>query len=143
MLILDMSLNLVYGYAMDETANTAPKKRGRKPLGDKAMTAAEAKRRSRAKQAQQGRAEFMLSLSGGKLAFIDQLANVQGGTRSQVIDSLLDMAIAKMANAALEAQHMEANGATDQEIETSLKKSLATAPLPHLVEQYKEMLGLN
>lgn len=127
---------------MDETAITTPKKRGRKPLGDKAMTAAEAKMRSRAKQAQQGRAEFMLSLSGGKLAFIDQLASVQGDTRSQVIDSLLDMAIAKMANAALEAEYMQANGATDQEIETSLMKSLATAPLPQLVEKYKEMLGL-
>ncbi|MDD2663402.1 MAG: hypothetical protein PHD19_06545 [Dechloromonas sp.] len=127
---------------MDETANTNLKKRGRKPLGEKAMTAAEAKRRSRAKHASEGRAEFMLTLSGGKLAFIDQLAKVQGDTRSQVINALLDMAIAKMVNVAIEADHMFANGATDQEVETSLMKALATAPEPHLVQQYKEMLKI-
>lgn len=127
---------------MNETANLTPKKRGRKPLGETAMTAAEAKRRSRAKRSSEGRAEFMLTLSGGKLAFIDQLAKVQGDTRSQVIDALLDMAIAKMVNAAIKADHMMANGATDQEIETCLMKALATTPEPHLVQQYKEMLKI-
>lgn len=127
---------------MNEDTILAPKKRGPKPIGDEPMTAAQRKRRSRAKQVSEGRAEFMLTLSGGKLAFIDQLAKVQGDTRSQVIDALLDMAIAKMVNAAIEADHMIANGATDQEIETSLMKALATAPEPHLVQQYKEMLKI-
>lgn len=127
---------------MNEETVLTPKKRGPKPIGDEPMTAAERKRRSRAKQASEGRAEFMLTLSGGKLAFIDQLAKVQGDTRSQVINALLDMAIAKMVNVAIEADHMIANGATDQEIETSLMKALATAPEPHLVQQYKEMLKI-
>lgn len=127
---------------MNEDTVLTPKKRGPKPIGDEPMTAAERKRRSRAKQASEGRAEFMLTLSGGKLAFIDQLAKVQGDTRSQVINALLDMAIAKMVNVAIEADHMIANGATDQEIETSLMKALATAPEPHLVQQYKEMLKI-
>lgn len=127
---------------MNEDTVLTPKKRGPKPIGDEPMTAAERKRRSRAKQASEGRAEFMLTLSGGKLEFIDQLAKAQGDTRSQVINALLDMAIAKMVNVAIEADHMIANGATDQEIETSLMKALATAPEPHLVQQYKEMLKI-
>lgn len=128
---------------MDEKINApSPSKRGRKPLGERAMTAAERKRVSRSRQASEGVAEVMVSLRGGTLNFIDQLVVATGQTRPQVITGLLDMAIARVANATAAAEQAEKNGASPEAVEELLYQALNTTPRPELVQQYKDVMGI-
>lgn len=109
---------------MNEDTVLTPKKRGPKPIGDKAMTAAERKRRSRARQVAEGtRAEFMVSLSGGPLEFVDQMAEHNGVSRSRVVHEFLEMAITLVRNAAFQADQMLANGASMEEIERIMSQA--------------------
>jgi len=117
-------------------------KRGRKPIGDAPMTAAERKRASRAKKAAAGRAELMISLGGGMLDFIDRMALAGASSRAQVIYELLDMAISRTAAAVAQAEQMWADGASDQEVQAFMSESLRSAPPLHLVKQYKGVLGI-
>jgi len=122
-------------------AENAPK-RGRKTLGNAPMTHAERQRRYRARKAAEGSAEFMIRIRGGMLDFIDQFAAAGGNSRSQVVELLLDEAISRMGNAVAEAQYMIAEGASDEAVFEQLKATLRTAPAPHLVETYKEVMGI-
>lgn len=64
-----------------------PKKRGRKPIGDRPMTAAERQRRSRERKAEVGAVFVTLELAGPLLERIDAAALEQGVTRSAVLRS--------------------------------------------------------
>lgn len=120
----------------------SPSKRGRKPIGDAPMTAAERKRASRARKAAEGRVEFMVSLGGGMLAFIDRMVLASGSSRSQVLFDLLEMAISRMAFVEVQAEEMWAAGATDEEVQTFMFEALRSTPPPHLVQKYKEVMGI-
>ena len=122
-------------------AENAPR-RGRKPLGDAPMTHAECQRRYRARKAAEGSAEFTIRIRGGMLDFIDRFAVAGGNSRSQVVEYLLDEAIAKMGNTIAEAEYMFAEGATDEEVQAFMSESLRSAPPPHLVQKYKEVMGI-
>lgn len=126
---------------MNETLHPAAK-RGRKPIGDVPMTAAERKRASRAKKAADGRAELMISLGGGMLDFIDRMALAGSSSRAQVVYELLDMAISRTAAVVAQAEQMWADGASDQEVQAFMSDSMRSAPPLHLVKQCKEVLGI-
>jgi hypothetical protein len=119
-----------------------PSKRGRKPFGDQAMTTAERKRLSRSRKADQGSAEIMVRLRGGTLNLIDQLANKNQVPRTEVIELLLDMALARVGNAAAEVELASALGATDAEQEALLVQALRVTPRPEAVDQYKRVMGI-
>lgn len=105
---------------------TQPKKRGRKPLGERAMTAAEAKRRSRARLVADGsRAEFMISLSGETLRFVDSMAENNDVSRARVVQEFLDMAIRIVQGAVAHAGQMLANGASMDEIQAVMRQAFA------------------
>lgn len=127
---------------MTETFDT-PAKRGRKPFGDQAMTTAERKRLSRTRKANQGSAEIMVRLTGGTLNFVDQLANHQQIPRTELIEALLDMAIARVVNAVAEAELASAQGATDAERAAVLVQALQVTPRPEAVDQYKRVMGIH
>lgn len=120
----------------------AAKKRGRKPIGEHAMSPAEAKRRSRERKASEGSVEFMIRLQGGTLAFIDLFATTNNVSRSSVIEAFLDMAISRVGIAVSEATDLRATGATDEQVASCLHRALQTTPEPHLIETYKEVMGL-
>jgi non-canonical (house-cleaning) NTP pyrophosphatase len=120
----------------------SPSKRGRKPIGDAPMTAAERKRASRARKAADGRVEFMLGLGGGMLAFVDRMVLASGSSRSQALFDLIEMAISRMALMEVLAEEMWENGATGEEVQAFMSESLRSAPPPHLVQRYKEKMGI-
>lgn len=126
----------------ENSLDQKPSKRGRKPLGERAMTAAERKRVSRSRQADKGVAEIMVRLRGGTLNFIDQLVAANGQTRPQVITDLLDMAVARVALATAAAEQAEKNGASPGAVAELVSQALNTTPRPELVEQYKEVMGI-
>lgn len=113
-----------YSRAMNEDTVLTPKKRGPKPIGDEPMTAAERKRRSRARQITEGtRAEFTVSLSGGPLEFVDQMAQHNNVSRSRVVHEVLEMAIALVRNTAFRADQMLSNGASMEEVERIMSQA--------------------
>ncbi|MDQ9171923.1 hypothetical protein Q8A64_16030 [Oxalobacteraceae bacterium R-40] len=130
---------------MSEKVNPveAPKtKRGRKPLGERALTQSELKRRSREKLAQQGGAEFMVRLDKGLLNLVDQIAAENEVTRSQVVENLLHIAMNRFVLGLAEAEQLHAAGASQGEVAAKLRSHFNPAPAPEFLEKYKEVRGL-
>lgn len=127
--------------SMNEKSES-PSKRGRKPIGDAPMTAAERKRATRARKSAEGRVEFTVGLGGGMLAFIDRMVLASGSSRSQVLFDLLEMAISRIALLEVQAEDMWAKGATDEEVQAFMAESLRSTPPPHLVQKYKEVMDI-
>jgi hypothetical protein len=124
-------------------ATSSKRKRGPKPFGVEAMTPAERKRRSRQKMKDQGdNAEFMITLSRGMLAFIDQLAVSGSLTRSATIALLLETTISNMAVAVAEAKQAFDSGASDQAVEVGLKARLGGTVPTAIISEYKEILSI-
>lgn len=140
----DMSRKLCFCPSMTKPSAPAPAvaKRGPKPAGDRALTAAERKRRSRQRLVSAGDVEIMVRLKGGIVNLVDQLAAVQSVTRSEVVEGMLDMAVAKMVLAIAEADELIAAGATDEEVAERVRAHIRATPEPHLVEKFKEVAGL-
>lgn len=118
-------------------------KRGRKPLGERAMSAAERKRLSRNRQAGQGSVEFNLRLSGGTLNFVDQLALTHGMGRSETMELLLDMAIARVATVVAEAELLMEQGGSQEDVAIMMSSALGTTPRQEIIGKYKEVMGIN
>lgn len=127
--------------SMNEKSQSSSK-RGRKPIGDAPMTTAERKRASRARKAAEGRVEFMLSLGGGMLKFIDRMVLANGSSRSEVLFELIEMAISRVAWVKVHADQMWADGATDEEVHAFMAVWLKSLPPPHLIQQYKVARGI-
>lgn len=118
------------------------RKRGGQPIGERVMTAAERKKSSRANMAMQGSREFMVRLDQGRLNFIDQLAQANNSTRSETIEVLLDMAIARVALAVSDADKIQVAGGSEQDVIATLRTQLEAIPAPRLLEKYKEVTGI-
>lgn len=119
----------------DITSSTV--KRGPKPVGEHSMSAAERKRLSRARKAAEGRAEFMVSIAGETLAFVDQFAKHNGVTRSEVVQEFLDMAIAKIRGTVVRADQMLADGASMDDVQNVIREAFSV-PEPRTEEPNKE-----
>ena len=125
---------------MNEKTTPAPQKRGPKPIGDVPMTAAERKRRSRARLVNEGtRAEFMISLSGETLKFVNWMAENNDVSRARVVQEFLDMAIHIVQSTAAHADQMLANGASMEEIQVVMRQAFAV-PRPHAKDAQQEVL---
>lgn len=95
---------------------TSKAKRGRKPLGDAPMTAAERKRQSRATKAAQGSVEFALRLSGDTLTLIDLFATANEITRSEAVSMLVADSLRRLNLAFQGGLTLHERGATNAEI---------------------------
>lgn len=73
----------------------ARSKPGPKPVGEKAMTAAERKRKSRKIQAVEGAVEFSMKIHGARLEFVTMYAAALNQSRGAVIASLIDDSITR------------------------------------------------
>lgn len=79
----------------------------------------------------------MISLSGGLLDFVNQMAVENEVSRSKVVQELLEMAIRIVHGTAEQANRMLAEGATQDEIESLMRKAF-TAPKPQPAHTRKE-----
>lgn len=124
---------------MNEKTSSPSKKRGPKPIGDVPMTATERKRRSRARQATEGtRAEFMISLSGETLKFVNWMAENNDVSRARVVQEFLDLAIHIVHSTVTHADQMLSNGASMDDIQAVMRQAF-TAPRPHAEEAQQEV----
>jgi hypothetical protein len=126
----------------DEASKPHRSKRGRKPIGARAMSTAERQRQSRARKANEGFVEFNVRVGGGMLHFIDQMAAVHVDSRSQMVELLLDLGIAKFLNAFVESELMKEKGASVEEAATFLHEQLSTTPRVEAVQKFKEVMGI-
>ena len=76
-----------------DKANEVPKKRGRKPIGERAMTPAEAKRRSREKMRAAGAKDYLMTVGPHHLTSIKHLAEKHGISEASALFMVLDNAL--------------------------------------------------
>jgi imidazolonepropionase-like amidohydrolase len=94
--------------------SAAPKKRGRKPLGQKAMSAAEQKRRSRERDRAKGAREFLVKVGGFHLKRVEDLAKAEQIPTASALRQILEMALDRYAAVMLHCERMSENGATEE-----------------------------
>jgi hypothetical protein len=94
--------------------NDAPKKRGRKPLGDAAMSTAERQRRRREQLRMEGAKGFLLELEGLHLQHVEAMANFQGLTAAATVRLLVSNALDRYVGVMRRAERMAELGATDE-----------------------------
>jgi hypothetical protein len=97
-------------------SSNQPAKRGRKPFGEAAMSAAERKRRSRERQQATGVKEFQLQVQGMHLAYVEQLAEYNGVSASAALRMLLEPALDRYVGVMRRCERMKKDGATDEQI---------------------------
>ena len=121
---------------MEQNDELKPKKRGRKPVGEQAMTPAERKRLSRARQADDGYVEFFVRAKGETLKFIDLFANKNQMSRSAVVAWFLDMAISRTSGTLDQTVQMLAEGATQDDV-LQVWREAFTEPKPNKQKKTK------
>ena len=121
---------------MERNNDLKPKKRGRKPIGEQAMTPAERKRLSRARQAEDGYVEFVVRAKGETLKLIDLFAYENGVNRSAVVEGFLDMAISLVSGTLVRADQMLAEGATMNDVQQVMREAF-TATKPRMAKKAK------
>lgn len=108
---------------MERNNDLKAKKRGRKPIGEQAMTPAERKRLSRARQAEDGYVEFVVRAKGETLKLVDLFAYENGVSRSAVVEGFLDMAISLVGGTLVRADKMLAEGATMNDVQQVMREA--------------------
>jgi hypothetical protein len=101
---------------MTTEITTQPVKRGRKLLGDAAMSAAERKRRSRERQQATGVKEFQLQVQGMHLQYVEQMAARIETSTSAALRLVLEAALDRYVGVVRRCERMIANGATDEQV---------------------------
>jgi hypothetical protein len=92
-------------------------KRGRKPFGQKAMDAAELKRRSRERGRASGEREFLVKINSLHLEYIEKMALAENISLSAALRKVLDAAMDRFVGVVRRTERMLDNGASDQEAE--------------------------
>jgi hypothetical protein len=101
---------------MTNVTTTQSAKRGRKLLGDAAMSAAERKRRSRERQQATGVKEFQLQVQGMHLQYVEALAARQEASTSAALRLILEAALDRYVGVVRRCDRMLDNGATDEQV---------------------------
>jgi hypothetical protein len=108
-------------------------KRGRKPLGDGPMSAAERKRRSREQLRASGVKEFSLKLQGLHLEYVENAAALRGSNTAEVLRDILENALDRFVGVTKRCERLLDNGATDEEAAAFMNTHLMP-PLPSMPE---------
>jgi len=125
----------------ESLSDVSPVKRGRKPKGERTLTAAEHKRLSRARLSERS-VEVMLRLDAGTANFLDQFATAHNVTRSYVADLFLHFAIDRIGGAVAQAERLLEQGGSDEAMTDLIRGSLKTTTPPDAIQKYKEVLGI-
>jgi len=109
-----------------------PKKPGRKPAGDKALTSAEKMKAFRDRRKQEGYEFFQVSLRGNTLHLINEMAKSQGRPRTEVLQGLLNITIFNMLKIAAAEQALQAKGLSDAALIAALTPAIEATLNPML-----------
>ncbi|HJV82465.1 hypothetical protein [Noviherbaspirillum sp.] len=112
-----------------DIASEAPRKRGPKPLGDRPMTVAERKRRSREQIRATGAKEFLVRVEGLHLARLEKMAESVNVTVADAFRQIMDPMLDRFAGIMARCERMSDNGASDQAIAEFMRNHLFP-PLP-------------
>lgn len=100
-------------------------KRGRRPIGERPMSVTERKRRSRQQLDAGGSAEFSVRLSGKALEFVDGMAKASNKNRAELLQRIVDLAIARIQIAIKREHEMREAGAAEDEIAVEMYKAMS------------------
>lgn len=104
-------------------------KRGRKPINQKAMTAAERQQRRRMLARDAGAKEFLVQLEGLHLQKIEELAQQQNITASNALKQLVQATLDRYVGLLSRCERLLAEGGTDEEIRDYMQQNFFP-PLP-------------
>lgn len=111
----------------------APKKRGRKPVGDAAMTPAERQKRRRELLRTEGDKHYLLCLNGLHQAWIESFAKSNGVSGTKALQMLVEAALNRYVGVMHRCERLRDMGATDAEVEAFMQAHFLPA-LPAIEE---------
>lgn len=134
--ILTSQENSVNVRRMENSAEI-PKKRGRKPLGDRPMTQAEAKRRSREKMRAAGAKNYLMAIGPRHLIWIKRLAEKDGVSETAALQMVVENALDYFGLVMACRDGMLLTGASPEECSRYVLQHwpLAAPPIPEELRQ--------
>lgn len=109
-------------------------RRGRKPLGQKAMTDAERKRRSRELGRSGGEREFLVKVKGLHLDYVEALAKIQQISAANALKHIAEAALDRYVGVMRRSELMLENGVDEYLVNQFISKHLFPA-LPPIEER--------
>lgn len=103
---------------------SAEVRRGRKPLGQKAMTDAERKRRSRELGRSSGEREFLVKVKGLHLDYVEALAKMQQSSTANALKQIADAALDRYVGVMRRSEVMLENGVDESQVDQFIFKHL-------------------
>lgn len=98
----------------EKSTKLATSKRGRKPLGEAPMTAAERKRRSREQLRVAGSKDFLFRLEGLHLQYVEKLADAEKISTASALRLIARMALDRYVGVMRRCERMLENGVSDE-----------------------------
>lgn len=118
---------------MNEQTTTTTTKRGRKPLGDAAMTPAERQRRRRELLRTEGDKHYVLRLNGLHQEWIEIFAKSNGISGTKALQGLVEASLDRYVGVMHRCERLRDMGATDADIEAFMQAHFLPA-LPSIEE---------
>lgn len=115
---------------------TPDTKRGRKPLGQKAMTDTERKARSRELSRESGKREFLVTVSGLHLDYVEALAKSQETSTASALKLIVEATLDRYVGVMKRSERMIENGIDEALVSKFISDHLFPA-LPTLEERKK------
>lgn len=103
---------------------TPETKRGRKPLGQKAMTDAERKARSRGLSRENGKRDFLVTVGGLHLDYIEALATMQKISPASALKQIAEAALDRFVGIMRRCDRMRENGVDQAVIDQFINEHL-------------------
>lgn len=117
----------------EQSTINSPKKRGRKPAGDAAMTPAERQRRRRELLRTEGDKHYLLRLNGLHQEWIEIFAKSNDISGTKALQRLVEAALDRYVGVMHRCERLRDMGATDAEIEAFMQAHFLPA-LPAIEE---------
>lgn len=117
----------------DQSPIDSPKKRGRKPVGDAAMTPAERQKRRRELLRTEGDKHYLLRLNGLHQEWVEILAKANGISGTKALQGLLEVALDRYWGVMHRCERLREMGGSDAEIEAFMQAHFLPA-LPAIEE---------
>ena len=116
-------------------------RRGRKPLGDRAMTEVERQQKREAKLKEEGVRTFRMRLHPMHLGWVEQMANGSGVSTATALSNVLQAALDRYAGVMSRAQFLEVDCDNQEAAAAFIRAHLSPPPLPsfeELAAQFKK-----
>lgn len=117
----------------EQSAIDSPKKRGRKPVGDAAMTPAERQKRRRELLRTEGDKHYLLRLNGLHQEWIEIFSKSNGISGTKALQGLVEASLDRYVGVMHRCERLRDMGATDAEIEAFMQAHFLPA-LPSIDE---------